>query len=143
MTAQKKAVPSEATAKTNPPRLYQPELPLGEPTGEELKDAALAQLEKLRRDIIRRARRALLLHLLAHGTATADDVRDLVELPDGISPACLGAVPRALARAGIIGRAGYAASKRPERHAAPTAVWELVDRAAAEEWLIKDEGPTS
>ncbi len=143
MTTQKKAVPSQAAAKNTRPRLYQPELPLGEPTGEERKKAALAELEELRRDVVMRARRALLLHLLVHGTATADDVRDLVELPDGISPTCLGAVPGALARAGIIRRAGYAPSQRPERHAAPTAVWELVNGTAAEVWVAEHRGTAS
>ncbi len=137
MTTKKKAAPSQATATTKPHRLYQPPLPLGEPTGEELKEAALAEFEGLRREIVLRARRALLMHLLVHGTATADDVRDLVELPDGISPTCLGAVPGALARAGIIRRAGHIPSKRPERHASPTAVWELLSETAAVEWLAE------
>ena len=77
----------------------------------------------------------MLLRLLDAGTATADDVRAAVELPDGIDPRCLGAVPGPLADAGIIRRADYRPSSRPERHASIIAIWALADRAAALAWL--------
>ncbi|MCQ8205440.1 hypothetical protein NP569_24435, partial [Vibrio parahaemolyticus] len=57
--------------------------------------------------------------LLAAGTATADDVRDAVELPPGVDPRCLGAVPGELADAGIIRATGYVRTTRPAAHARP------------------------
>jgi hypothetical protein len=44
-------------------------------TGKDRRDAALAKLQDRRAALIRRGQRALLLRLLAVGTATADDVR--------------------------------------------------------------------
>jgi hypothetical protein len=99
------------------------------------RDAALDALAELRDLHVLRGRRALLSALVAHGTATADDVRAAVDLPDGIDPVCLGAVPLPLARAGIIVRAGYVPTGRPTAHARPVAVWRLADRAAAVAWL--------
>ncbi len=99
------------------------------------RDAAIELLEQRRQVYVNRGRRALLLRLLTGETATADDVRAVVELPDAIDPVCLGAVPRALARAGIIRRAGFAPTNRPDAHARPVSIWALVDRGAALEWL--------
>lgn len=99
------------------------------------RDHVLDVLAELRDVLVLRGRRALLSALLAHGTATADDVRAAVDLPDGIDPVCLGAVPLPLARAGIIERAGYVPTGRPTAHARPVAVWRLVDRAGAIAWL--------
>jgi hypothetical protein len=69
------------------------------------------------------------------GQATADDVRDALDLPEGIDPVCLGAVPIALARAGIVRRVGYVPTCRPDAHARPVSLWALADRAAAVRWL--------
>lgn len=99
------------------------------------RDAAHALLTDRRAVYVRRGQRALLTALLATGTATADDVRDAVDLPPGIDPVCLGAVPGALARAGIIRRVGYVPTCRPDAHARPVSVWALADREAAERWL--------
>ena len=92
-----------------------------------------------RRDwLIRQARRALLIRLLAAGAVTADDVADrLPGNPDGIDPRWRGVVPGPLARAGIIRRIGYTASCRPIRHASVITVWELADLAAAVAWLSR------
>lgn len=103
--------------------------------GEARKIAALDLLVDRRDLIVLRGRRALLTALLAVGEATADDVRDLVDLPAGIDPVCLGAVPSVLARAGIIFRIGYSPTCRPDAHARPVSVWRLADRAAAVRWL--------
>lgn len=99
------------------------------------RDDALGMLAAQRTLYVLRGRRALLAALLAHGEATADDVRAAVELPPGISPKLFGAVATPLAKAGIIEQAGYALTARPEAHARPVAVWRLADRAAAERWL--------
>lgn len=99
------------------------------------RDAA-HDLQHVHRDcLIRRGQRVLLLTLLDRGTATADDVRAGIDLPDGIDPVCLGAVPTALARAGIIRRAGYVETTRPVAHARPVSVWVIADHAAAVAWL--------
>ena len=96
-------------------------------TGDERKIAALNLLDERRAVYINRGRRVLLRRLLAGATATADDVRASVELPVGIDPRCLGAVPRSLAKVGIIRSAGFVKSTRPERHASFIHTWELND----------------
>lgn len=103
--------------------------------GERRKADALAVLADRREVLVRRAQRALLAVLLEHGTATADDVRELVELPPGIDPKCFGAAPGALARRGIIAADGFAKTARPEGHARPVTVWRLADAEAARCWL--------
>ncbi|GMV95128.1 MAG: hypothetical protein AMXMBFR82_49060 [Candidatus Hydrogenedentota bacterium] len=117
-------------------------LPNQEPRdGRARKDAALSTFERRRAVYINRGGRALLLHLLENGSGTADDVRNAVTLPPEIDPACLGAVPGALARAGIIRRVGYCACERLERHAAPTSVWSMVDASKAWAWLADNPEP--
>ncbi|MEN6406360.1 MAG: hypothetical protein ABFC77_07810 [Thermoguttaceae bacterium] len=103
--------------------------------GERRKADAIGLLSAHRETIIRRAQRALLAAILETGSATADDVRELVELPPGIGPRCFGAVPSPLARAKIIRADGFVKTCRPEAHARPVTVWQLVDRPAAERWL--------
>lgn len=103
--------------------------------GERRKQAALDLLAVRREAVVRRAQRALLAVLLERGWATADDVRELVELPPGIDPKCFGVAPGPLARAGIILADGYSKTCRPTAHARPLTVWTLADRAAAERWL--------
>jgi hypothetical protein len=110
-------------------------------TGERRRDDAHALLEVRRATYLLLARRALLTALLERGTATADDVRDAVELPEDIDPVCLGAVPTALARAGIIERVGYVATRRPDAHARPLTLWGLRDRDAAIQWLADHPAP--
>ena len=95
-------------------------------------------LVEARRDLyILRGRRALLLDLLANGTATADDVWDVTPLPEGVNPRCLSAVPGVLARLGIILGLERVRSVRPERHGARVALWVLVDREKALRWLAE------
>jgi len=93
-------------------------------------------LADLRAVFILRARRMLLLDLLANGTATADDVwAVMTPFPAGIAPRCLIAVPGALARQGIIRSVDRVQSVRPERRGARVALWVLVDREKALRWL--------
>jgi hypothetical protein len=103
--------------------------------GERRKLDAFAVLTANRETVIRRAQRALLTVLLETGSATADDVRELVELLPGVGPKCFGAAPGPLARAGIIRADGFAKTCRPVGHARPVTVWALADRPAAERWL--------
>ena len=103
--------------------------------GEANKLNAHALLEARREVYILRGRRALLLRLLDAGEATADDVRDAVDLPDEFDPKLFGVVPGLLAKARIIERAGFAESRRPDAHARPVSVWHLADFNAALAWL--------
>jgi len=103
--------------------------------GERRKNDAHDLLEKRRACLLRTARRAMAGILLERGEATADDVRDLVPLPDGIKPAVFGAVPKPLASAGIITKGRYLRSRRKAASARDIPVWMLVDRVGAINWL--------
>ena len=103
--------------------------------GERRKDGAHALLSARRELYVLRGRRALLATLLDRGTATADDVRSEIKLPEGIGAKLFGAVPGVLARAGIIEQDAYARTARPAAHARPLTVWKLKDRAAAVAWM--------
>lgn len=107
----------------------------GAAESERRKADALALLEARRECYVRRGRRALLEALLRSDTATADDVRDAVELPPGMDPRCLGSVPGRLAYDRIIRPNGFCRSTRPARHAGWLQVWVLADREAALRWL--------
>ena len=105
--------------------------------GERRKQDVLQTLAARRETYVNRGRRVLLARLLSHGLATADDVRRAVELPANIDPRCLGSIPGPLARAGIIRCIGYEKSDRRERHASIIGVWEILNAAAAREWLAR------
>jgi hypothetical protein len=105
------------------------------PSGDSLKDAALAMLEKHRAQLIRRSRRALLTHLLEQGSGTIDDVRAVVPTPPNIDPTAFGAVPKSLKREGIIRADGFRKTRRPDSHARLVNIWVLADAEAAKEWL--------
>lgn len=107
----------------------------GEAEGERRKQDAFATLTATREAVIRRAQRALLTTLLETGLATADDVRELVELPPGVGPKCFGAAPGPLARAKIIRADGFAKTCRPVGHARHVTVWALADGEKAMRWL--------
>lgn len=111
----------------------------GQDTGAVRKSKALAGLAAGRAPLIRAAQRALLLHLVDNSTATIDDVRDRVALSEGTNPKVFGTIPAALVSAGIIAPAGFIKSRRPESHARPVTVWQLIDRDSALRWL--DENP--
>ncbi len=114
----------------------------GRELGEARKRAALDLHEARRDDIIRRGRRAFIQRLLDHGTATADDVANAIEVPAEIDGRCLGAIPSQFARGGIIEIADYTKSTRPSRHASIIAVWRLIDEQAACRWLALNPAPT-
>jgi hypothetical protein len=114
----------------------------GRNEGELRKADAFDLLQAHRNVYILCGRRALLTCLLAVGEATADDVREMVELPTGLDPKLFGAVPSPLAKAGIIRAVGYAKTCRPTAHARPLTVWRLADRGAAERWLSENPDPS-
>ena len=103
--------------------------------GAALKGEALAFHEQRHEDLLLRARRALLAALLEKECGSADDVRERLDLPPGVNPACLGSVPGPLVKAGIIEKGGFVPSTRPETHARPVSVWRLVNRDRALDWL--------
>ena len=116
---------------------------VGRSEGRRRKDAAHAILEARRARWLTLARRELLYVLLERRTASADDVRERLTLPADIGPVCLGAVPKPFVAVGIIERAGFVASVRPEAHARPVSVWKLVDPDAARQWLADHPAPPS
>jgi hypothetical protein len=99
--------------------------------GEARRDAALGMLRIHRAAIIRKLTAAALRFVLSGGEVCADDIREDVPLPDGISPRCVGVVFRDLSDAGILRRLTYRPSTRPIAHARPLSVWTLADRDAA------------
>lgn len=104
-------------------------------TGRERKQLTMDAFEAARPRLLLAGRLAMLRVLLDRGTCTMDDVRELVPVPYGVSPAAFGGVPHALFNAGIITRDGYRPTGRAEAKDRPVAVWRLVDRAAAECWI--------
>lgn len=105
--------------------------------GQQRRDAVLDYHDTANAGVLVCGRRAFLAALLAKGEATADDVYAAVDLPAGVDPRCLGAVPKPLVRAGIVRAAGFVESARPERNAGIIRRWELVDRGGAERWLAE------
>jgi hypothetical protein len=103
--------------------------------GQWLKESVRQLLAVRRARFVRLAQRALLECALNCGAATTNDVLAMVALPEGVSAACLGAVPGPLARLCIIRRIGFVDSARARTHGRPVSVWELADRAAALAWL--------
>jgi hypothetical protein len=103
--------------------------------GEQRREAVLEYHDTANAAVLVCGRRAFVLALLAKGEATADDVYAAVDLPAGVDPRCLGAVPHPLLRAGIIRAAGFVTSARPERNGSIIRRWELVDRGKAERWI--------
>lgn len=105
--------------------------------GEQRRDAVLDYHDTANAAVLVCGRRAFLLALLAKGEATADDVYTAIDLPAGVDPRCLGAVPKGFVRAGIVRAAGFIESARPERNAGIIRRWELIDRGGAERWLAE------
>lgn len=116
-------------------------------SGDAAKQAALGQhLSGRGGPYIRAAQRVLLERLLTGAErVTIDDVRDAVPLPAGLSPKLFGAVPGALVKFGLIEKAGYAQTARPEAHARPVTLWRLRagadTRTAARAWLAANPRP--
>lgn len=110
----------------------------GRREGERRRDCVLAVIGNQRAIFVRRARRAFVARLLAAGKATADDVREVVELPPGVNPNLFGAVPSLFRKLGIARLVGFVTSTRPARHAGVNRLWELTGAGAATDWLAKN-----
>lgn len=105
------------------------------PDGRARRDAALNLLRVHRAALARDLTRAAVRLAMERDEVTADDVRGVVTIPDGIRPVVVGAAMRDAADAGLIVRVGYRPSTRPIAHARPLTVWRLADAAAATAWL--------
>lgn len=109
--------------------------------GERLRDEAFSKFENHRERLLLRGRRALLTKALTNGVASADDVRDAVEVPPGMNPKCFGPVPSPLAKANIIRPKRPIKTRRSVGHARFITEWELIDPAAAIQWLQANPEP--
>jgi len=92
-------------------------------------------LRRVRFRFLRRAKRHFLHVLLDRGICWLDDVRATVPVPDGVNPACCGAIPTDFHRGGLIARIGDTPTERPVAHRRWLSVWRLVDADAARRWL--------
>lgn len=104
-------------------------------SGEERKQVAHALFEVYRKAYLRIARRTLLELLFEYGTASIDDVRDLVKVPDSINPKFFGAVPGTFAKLNIITAQSMVKTRRRVAHARHITLWRLIDIDKAQEWL--------
>lgn len=90
------------------------------------------------------AQRALLQHLLEHGTATIEDLPAELRDAGGIRrPTWLGSVSYGLRVAGLIRRVEYIETTRAVAHRRPVSVWELTDVDAARAWLAEHSAPAA
>lgn len=105
------------------------------------KQEAFANFEASREPLLLKARRALVTKALSSGTATADDVRKVVEVPHRMDLRFFGDVPTQLAKARIIRCVDRTRSTRPEAHGREIKVWAIVDREAALAWLRTHPDP--
>jgi hypothetical protein len=99
------------------------------------REQAVATFEARREVLLLRARRGLLLHALEAGHATPDDVRAVVDVPDGKDPCFFGDVGRYFAKAGLCRCVGRVRSSRPEAHGREILVWAIANREAVLAWL--------
>lgn len=123
---------------TNTPPTEQPD---GTVEGERLKAEAFARMENCNDTLLVRGRRALLNKALTDGVASADDVRDVVPVPDGVNPKIFGPVPSPLAKANIIRPRRPIKTRRAVGHARYITEWELIDPQAAVRWLFENPEP--
>ena len=111
--------------------------------GESIKGSALAAHEEKHGALLAELRTRLIRHLLKNGEGTVEDARAGFELPRDVNPACLGAVPGPLSRAGLIARKAYKNATRTAAHARAVSIWVLGDRERAEHWLENKKAETA
>lgn len=100
------------------------------------KQEAFDLFEQHRADILLKARRIFLLHLINTGKdSTIEFLRDLVPLPSGYDPKMFGAVPQPFAKRAIIKKVGTTTTIRPEAHGRDISIWSLFDKDKAIRWL--------
>jgi hypothetical protein len=81
-------------------------------------------------------------HLLAHGPASTDPLRELVPIPPGIDPRVVGAAVRELSERGLIQSIGRRKFRRPAAHARKIDLWVITDADAGGLWLLTHPEPT-
>lgn len=107
--------------------------------GRILRDQALDLAKQFKASYVRRACRIMLERALANeGRITTDFVRDSMSIREGIGWRWLGAVPKQLAKAGLLTAGGYEQSSIIRNHARPVGVWYLTDRHRARLWLAEN-----
>lgn len=108
----------------------------GSREGDQLRDRALDLLRTWRPALVRRLQRTFLQHLLDHGPATTDPLRDLVAIPPDVDPRVVGSAVRELAELVLIRSIGRRKSRRPAAHARKIDLWTITDPDAARAWLL-------
>ncbi len=104
-------------------------------------DRELDLHEAENREFMLLARRRLIELLRTTSQATIDDLRELITIPASVRGVMLGAIPKALLKAGAIRRVGFVESTRPESHARPISAWSICDATAAVKWLEDHPAP--
>lgn len=87
---------------------------------------------------VAQARRVFMTMLIAHGQTNIEAVRSRIAMPPGLDKRWLGVVPVPFIKQGIIKAAGDIKSTRPMAHQRKIRLWTLVDRAAAEDWILRN-----
>ncbi len=104
-------------------------------------DKVRTPLQMTRAGVIRAAQRALIDAIIRNGEASADDIRAVVVIPDGIHPAVIGTAVYLLARDGIIVPVNTVTAQRPIAHAHLMRVWRLADPDQGNVWLASNPTP--
>lgn len=110
-------------------------------TGRDRKEIQLSLHEAEHKQFMLLARRALIELLRSRDSATIDDLRPKITIPASVSCKAIGAIPTALAKAGVIRRAGFTESIRPEAHGRMLSAWTLADSAKASAWMAANPAP--
>ena len=84
---------------------------------------------------IRQAQAIILRRALSGEFASADDVWQLLPVPEGMDPRVMGDVFGGLVRAGLITHVRHERSPRRERHGGFHQTWRIADAVAAKAYL--------
>ena len=95
--------------------------------GEARRDSALLLLAATRAELVRQLQMAAIRIGFEQNELTADDVRAVVPIPDGINAKVVGAALNQLSKFGFRS-VGYRKSARPIAHARPLTIWRLVNQ---------------
>ena len=99
-------------------------------------------IQNTRSSVIGAAQRALIQAIFLNGEACADDIRAVVEIPDGIHPSVIGSAVQGLAREGLIVAVKTQTAARPVAHSHLFRVWRLADQDRATAWLASRKTET-
>ena len=102
----------------------------------ETKEEALKLLQETRSEFLYQCKKIAISHALKNGSVTIDDVRDKIELPEGIDGRVFGAV---FNNKDFV-KVGYTETKRKTSHKRPIAVFEL-DEDVKNLWNLMNAFP--